>query len=440
MAGSPVPEGQHAFAVLPVSTGIAIGVATVSWARAVPFDAEHRAFLEAIAAQCGVALDRATRYENERTIAETLQRSVLPDSVPSMEGVKVVARYLPGTSALAVGGDWFDTITLPGGRLGFVVGDVAGKGIQAAATMAQLRNAMRALTLDDGTADLAVTKLNRFLEGLTDVPFATLAFLTLDPGTQEATLVSAGHLPPLVLDPDGTTTYLEHGRGLPLGIDADADYVAWHGRLAPGSTVVLYTDGLVERRDRSIDAGLADLAAAAARADPEPDAFVDALVTGLLGDDPRGDDVAVLVVRLDAVRLGTLDLVLPASQESLARLRDELQGWLDRAHIPARDARDTILAAWEATANAIEHAGGDECRVTASLDRDRIRLRVADHGCWKEPRRRGERGLGLRLIQGLMTDVRIERSGTGTTVTMERAVTAEAATASGTDGSDGAAE
>jgi serine phosphatase RsbU (regulator of sigma subunit)/transcriptional regulator with GAF, ATPase, and Fis domain/anti-sigma regulatory factor (Ser/Thr protein kinase) len=420
---------HESFAVLPVTTGVAAGVATLSWRHAVPLDEEHRAFLEAIASQCGLALDRALRYESERRIAETLQRSVLPETVPSMEGVKVVARYLPGTSALEVGGDWFDTLTLDDGRLGFVVGDVAGKGIGAAATMAQLRNAMRALTLDDSTPELTVARLNRFLEGLMEVPFATLAYLALDPTSRDVTLVSAGHLPPLVLTPRGEVTYLEEGRGLPLGIDPDAEYVPWRCRLEPGATLVLYTDGLVERRDRSIDAGLARLASVAERAAREPEAFIDTLVDELLGTGPRGDDVAVLAVRLDTVPLDALSLVLPSTQESLVTMRVELQAWLERADIPDRDARDTILAAWEAGANAVEHAGSPEWRITAELARDRIRLEVADDGHWKEPRRRQERGLGLRLIEGLMTDVRVERSPDGTTVAMERAVMAEAASA-----------
>jgi serine/threonine-protein kinase RsbW len=429
--------GHESVAIVPLRAGSAsIGLAFLTWAGPLELDADDRGFLEACAAQCALALDRATRYEAERTIAETLQRSVMPETVPSLEGVQVAARYLPGTSAADVGGDWFDTLALPDGKLGFVVGDVVGKGIQAASTMAQLRNGLRALTLDEARPGRAVTKLNRLLESITDAPFATLSYLVLDPRTLEVTLVSAGHLPPLVVDPAGHVTFLEGGRGLPLGVDAEIRYDGWQTTLAAGSIVVLYTDGLVERREASIDAGLARLADAAARADRDPETFVDALVAELIGADSRADDVAVLALRLAEAPLGGLELSLRPDPESLTILRTELERWLERGAIPAGDARDVVLAAWEAGANAIEHSGaGDELvRVRASLLGDRVRVEVADRGRWKEPQPREERGLGLRLIQSLMTDVGIERTEAGTSVTMERTLTPQPATSGAGDG------
>ena len=191
-------------------------------------------------------------------MAETLQRSVLPETVPAMEGARVAALYLPGSTAVDVGGDWFDTLTLPDGRLGFVVGDVVGKGVRAAATMAQLRNGMRALRLDTSSPAETVTKLN-LLENYIDVPFATL-YLALDPDTLAVTLTSAGHPPPLVVEPSGQTRFLEGEGGLPLGVDVTTEYGERELSLEPGSIVVLYTDGLVERRGRSIDEGLMELA------------------------------------------------------------------------------------------------------------------------------------------------------------------------------------
>ena len=192
------------FAYLPLwAAGSAIGLAVLGWREPGSLAPVDRPFLEAIAGQCALALDRARRYETERDIAETLQRSVLPETFPSMEGVRVAARYLPGSTAVDVGGDWFDTLTLADGSLGFVVGDVVGKGVEAAATMAQLRNGMRALTLDRRTPGETVTKLNLLLASYTDVPFATLAYVTLDPRTLATTITLAGHPPPLVVDPEG---------------------------------------------------------------------------------------------------------------------------------------------------------------------------------------------------------------------------------------------
>lgn len=428
--GDELPRaGLGSFAFLPVSAGGApLGVAILAWEQAGPLVDAERSFLEAVVAQCGLSLDRALRYEGERVVAETLQRSVLPEAVPSMEGVRVSALYLPGSTAVDVGGDWFDTLTLPDGRLGFVVGDVVGKGVQAAATMAQLRNGMRALTLDAASPAETLTKLNLLLESYIDVPFATLAYLVLDPVTFEAALVSAGHPPPLVVSPGGQASFLEGSGGLPLGVNPEAGYGEHATTLEHGSIVVLYTDGLVERRGRSIDDGLDALARAAERAPREPDAFVDFVIGELVGVDARHDDVAVLAIMLDPARLLPLELTVPAAPESLPYLRDELERWLDAAAVPDADARDIVLATWEAGANAIEHAGGGRdavVRVDAVLSGDRVRIGVVDRGTWKEPEVRHDRGLGLRLIEALMTTVDVDRGPDGTRVVMERPLTRE---------------
>ncbi len=429
-------SGLRSFCFVPVTAGAApLGVAVLAWTQPGRLVDDERSFLEAVAAQCGLALDRARRYEGERVVAETLQRSVLPETVPSMEGVRVAALYLPGSTAVDVGGDWFDTLTLADGRLGFVVGDVVGKGVQAAATMAQLRNGMRALTLDALTPAETVTKLNLLLENYIDVPFATLAYLALDPATHEVTMTSAGHPPPLIVAPDGETWYLEGDGGLPLGVTTDVSYTEHTAQLAAGTIVVLYTDGLVERRGHSIDEGLTRLAEAASRAPREPDAFVDAVIANLLGGEALQDDVALLAVVLDPVLLAPLELTFPADPDSLPQLRRELERWLESAAVPDVDARDILLATWEAGANAIEHARAGEgavVRVDAALSGDRIRIGVIDRGRWKEPEVRQDRGLGLRLIEALMTNVDVERTPGGTRVVMERPLTREPARGHGT--------
>ena len=440
LRGSFAEAEPRSYAFLPVSAGAApLGVAVFAWSQPGRLVDDERAFLEAVVSQCGLALDRARRYEGERVIAETLQRSVLPETVPSMEGVRVAALYLPGSNAVDVGGDWFDTLTLSDGRLGFVVGDVVGKGVQAAATMAQLRNGMRALTLDQLTPAETVSKLNLLLERYIDVPFATLAYLAIDPDTLAVTLASAGHPPPLVLAPDGTTQYLEGEGGLPLGVDSGVAYTEHTEQLEAGSIVVLYTDGLVERRGRSIDEGLTALARAAEQAPRDPDAFVDALVGELLGAEARQDDVALLAIVLDPALAEPLELEIPADPESLPILRRELEDWLRTAAVSDLDARDILLATWEAGANAIEHSGatdGAVVEVSAMLSGDRIRIGVADHGRWKEPEMRDDRGLGLRLIEALMTTVDVERGPDGTRVVMERPLTRERPRTRGTSTAD----
>jgi GAF domain-containing protein/anti-sigma regulatory factor (Ser/Thr protein kinase) len=436
-----LPEADpRAYAFLPVTAGAApLGVAVFAWSQPARLVEDERAFLEAVVSQCGLALDRARRYEGERVVAETLQRSVLPETVPSMEGVRVAALYLPGSNAVDVGGDWFDTLMLSDGRLGFVVGDVVGKGVQAAATMAQLRNGMRALTLDELTPAETVTKLNLLLEHYIDVPFATLAYLAFDPDTLVVTLASAGHPPPLVVRPDGSTRFLEGEGGLPLGVDTTVPYTEYTEQLEAGSIVVLYTDGLVERRGRSIDEGLTALARAAESAPRDPDGFVDALVGSLLGAEARQDDVALLAILLDPALAEPLELQIPSAPESLPVLRGELEQWLRAAAVSDHDARDILLATWEAGANAIEHSGagaGAFVEVNAMLSGDRIRINIADTGRWKEPEVRDDRGLGLRLIEALMTTVDVERGPDGTRVVMERPLTRSRPRTLGTSAAD----
>ncbi|HET9243409.1 MAG TPA: SpoIIE family protein phosphatase [Gaiella sp.] len=427
--------GLGSFAFLPLSAGAApVGVAILAWSRPDPISDDERVFIEAVASQCGLALDRARRYEGERVVAETLQRSVLPETVPAMEGARVAALYLPGSTAVDVGGDWFDTLTLPDGRLGFVVGDVVGKGVRAASTMAQLRNGMRALSLDASSPAETMTKLNLLLENYIDVPFATLVYVALDPDTLAATITSAGHPPPLVVEPSGRTMFLEGAGGLPLGVDVTADYEEQEATLEPGSILVLYTDGLVERRGRSIDDGLMQLARAAERAPRDPDAFVDAIVGELLGADARHDDVALLAIFLDPALLAPLRVTIPADPDSLPYLRDELIRWLELAAVSGGDARDIVLATWEAGANAIEHADAGQgalVTVDAALSGDRVRVGVVDRGRWKEPSPRQDRGLGLRLIEALMTSVDVQRRPDGTRIVMERPLTREPARSHG---------
>ncbi len=433
-------DDVRSFAFVPLLAGRRLLAATVlTWPSRAFLGSEDRAFVEAFSSQCGQALDRAQRYETERTIAETLQRSVLPETLPSMEGATVAARYLPGTEAIDVGGDWFDTILLPDGRLCFAVGDVVGKGVQAAATMAQLRNGMRALTLDSSDPAAIVGKLNRLLEGFTDAPFATLAFAAVDPTTYETSLISAGHLPPLVLSPGREPELLEGTRGLPLGVDPDTSYEAWTTTFEPGSVLVLYTDGLVERRDRPLDEGLRLLIDAARGVEAGPDELVDLLIERLLGDEARRDDVAVLAVALDRAPLGMFSVRLPSDRDALIQLRRSFAGWLERSGISESDRRDVMLATWEASANAIEHALSPSepvIEVEATLSGNKVRVEVSDRGQWTEPRERPDRGLGLHLIRSLMTSLTVEQGSGGTRVVMERSLSRERAGERGANGAE----
>ncbi len=336
-----------------------------------PISDADREWLLTLVSQGEQALDRAGRYETERGIAETMQRSVLPERLPTVSGVTLAARYLPGTVGVDVGGDWYDIIQLEDGSIGLVVGDVVGKGVQAAAMMGQLRNALRAFAFEYDDPHTVVSRLDKLVEGMMDSAFATLVYLVVDPRQRRAQYVVAGHPPPLIRSPDGTTSFLEQGRSLPIGVDASLEFEAGEVQLEQGSTILLYTDGLVERRGSPLDEGLRRLAEAASASEDDPEELVESVLGALIGDNERPDDIAVLAIRFAAPVLDDLRLVLPSTQNGLVEMREVLRAWLQRGRVDPGVAAEAVLAVWEACANAVEHAqdpSQSSFRLRATLD------------------------------------------------------------------------
>ncbi len=418
-------DGIVAAAVFPLGASRRVhGVLLLGWRAAQSLESDERAFAGTFASQCGQALDRAIRYESERTIAETLQQSVLPEALPEVEGVAFAARYLPGTAGVDVGGDWYDAFTLPDGRTGLVVGDVVGKGVRAAATMGQLRNSLRAFASEHDDPGEVVVRLSRMVTNLPEAPFATLAYLVLDIPARTCRYVIAGHPPPLVVEPSGPPSYLEGGTTLPLGVEGDVPVEVADAVLGTGATIVLYTDGLVERRDATLDDGFERLRATAGSIDAGPDTMIDHILRGAFQGAERDDDVAILIARLEPLALGVLDLTLPADRAGLRRMRDALDNWLGELGAGADVRHDVLIAAWEACANAVEHAQGPASGtfdVRARHDEGVVRLEVADTGRWRVPGGpTEERGLGLPLMRGLMDRVDVVHASGGTVVVLER--------------------
>ncbi|MEO5634627.1 SpoIIE family protein phosphatase [Gaiella sp.] len=394
-----------------------------------PIATADRDWLTTLVSQGAQALDRAGRYETERSIAETLQRSVLPERLPSLYGVKFAARYLPGTVGVDVGGDWYDVIHLSDGRMGLVIGDVVGKGVRAAAMMGQLRNALRAFAFEHTDPYEVVSRLGKFVDGMVEVPFATLVYLVVDPRRRGARYVVAGHPPPLVRASDGTTTFLDGGRTLPIGVDASLGFAAGDVEFEPGSTVVLYTDGLVERRGMPLEEGLQLLAASATVSIDDPELLADDVIAALTGGHERPDDVAVLVARFATVVGEEFGSVRPATTEGLIEMRGAFRAWLAAGCVEQSAAADLDLATWEACVNAIEHAQ-DPAEQTFALravldDGGWLHIEVEDSGRWKEGALSVDRGLGLTLIRSLMDTVEVRTSDTGTTIVIEHLVSAE---------------
>jgi serine phosphatase RsbU (regulator of sigma subunit)/FixJ family two-component response regulator/anti-sigma regulatory factor (Ser/Thr protein kinase) len=370
--------------------------------------------------QAEVALENVLLYQRERTIAETLQRSLLPGELPQIPGLALDARYLPGRPD-AVGGDWYDVFMLPSGQLGLAMGDVAGRGVWAAAVMGQLRNALRAFALEGDPPALVAARLNRFIPTGT---MATLLYMVYDPDTMEARYVNLGHVPPVVVTPERTTSFLEGGAP-PLGAKLWFSYRENSAVLTPGSTIVLYTDGLVETRGEPIDDGLNRLARAIAdKSNDDIAGLLDHLLASVGGGTNAEDDIAVLALRplpLDSTRLS---LRLPAVPSSLSQLRQTLRRWLTASGLAADLAYEITTACNEACANAIEHAygpGDASLSLEVSLIDGRLTVIVLDTGRWRTPHPL-HRGLGLTIMRALMDTVDVDSGPGGTTVRMQRRV------------------
>lgn len=243
---------------------------------------------------------RARVYEHEHRLVETLQRSVLLQEMPRLPGVRLAARYIPGEGDIQVGGDWYDAIPLPDGRVGVAIGDVAGHGIGSAALMSQLRNAQRAYALEHASPATVVHRLDTLLYHLEPQRMATMIYLCFDPEANSLTFTAAGHPYPLLVLPGEAPRFLRGGRTLPLGSREPEGRPTQTVSLPPGSTIVLYTDGLIERRGRSLEDGFSRLADALTPCHGSPEACCEVIVSSLLGSDQPDDDVALMVMQTTA--------------------------------------------------------------------------------------------------------------------------------------------
>ncbi len=293
---------ERAWVGLPLlAAGAPLGALRFSFTKPRQITEEERVFLEALAGQCALALERASLFEREHTTAETLQRSLLPDRLPSVPGIILEARYLPVTRNMEIGGDWYDAFRLPDGRLAVAAGDVMGKGLTAAAGMGRVRNALRALALTDPRPAAVLAGLDRlFTATELDEQVTTVAYLVVDPVTGEGLAGNAGHLPPLLLSRDAPPRLDTTEAGTPLGWACPRQQYVF--RLPPGTTAVLYSDGLVENRRRGLDSGLDELVSVAAQARPgmveDPARLLEYLVDRMLTGYEQDDDVTVLVLHV----------------------------------------------------------------------------------------------------------------------------------------------
>ncbi|MDQ1701651.1 MAG: hypothetical protein QOF57_903, partial [Frankiaceae bacterium] len=266
-----------------------------------PFDAEQQTMLAQLASRAALAIDNAVTYERERRAALTLQHSLLPQISLSIPGLSIATRYIAGAAGAQVGGDWYDAIPLPDGRIGITVGDVMGHGLAAAALMGQVRAALRGVAATGSDPAEVLHILDGVVSTLSDTQIVTCTYGIFDPATSRVVFASAGHPAPLLLSPRHEPWYLEVEPGAPLGVGAidGGDFPSTTVRLLPGATLLLFTDGLIESRERPLDEGLDALRAMVARPYADLETMSDSLIAGMHADVTADDDTALLVLRVN---------------------------------------------------------------------------------------------------------------------------------------------
>ncbi|MBB4717384.1 SpoIIE family protein phosphatase [Streptomyces luteogriseus] len=380
-AGSPLERalaevGPGGLAVLPLPAGNRMaGACLIGWDTPHDFGTDERALLTACAGLAGQALVRARAFDAEHELVGMLQRQLLPRSLPRLPGAVAVARYLPSTAGLELGGDWYDVIPLPDNHVALVIGDVQGHSAGAATLMGQMRTALRAYAVEGHPPDVVVAHANRLLMDMESDLFATCCYVDVDLEEGAAWCVRAGHLPPVLRYPDGRTEIAEAEGGPPLGVVTRADFPMSPLRLPPGTVIALVTDGLVETPESDIDEGMEYLAERLAEAAPTDMGLV---ADALLGNAPRSDDVALLLLRYDGMELRplreswTVWRVPQAVGHARRFARRTLRSWG-----VAVDYDAALLVVSELVTNALVHTD-DKVRMDLTLVNNRLRIAVAD--------------------------------------------------------------
>jgi serine phosphatase RsbU (regulator of sigma subunit)/anti-sigma regulatory factor (Ser/Thr protein kinase) len=409
------------------AAGRIIGVMHIGTLLQRRFDEDDVTLLQLAADRAALAIDNA-RISEQRAVTAIMQRTLLPDALPEIAGMRFSAKYLPAGSGIKIGGDWYDVFQLKSGRVAFAIGDVVGRGVMAASVMAEIRTALRAYMVQGHELTDVVSMLNELLVSMGRKRGATLSILELDPVAQELQAVTAGHLPPLLIEPDGSARLLEQGHGLPVGVRSAQRYQSFRYPFPTGSRLLLYTDGLIERRDESIDESLERLTGAArAAAERSDSSFADRVYRALLGEAALDDDVALLAIETVALE-DTIEMTLPARPHALGGMRNTLGRWLQAAGADEDEVFDITLSASEAATNAIEHAYGAReasFKVRCEHDGERVTVAVSDVGRWRTTRPLGG-GRGMEIMRSLVDSVQVSSGGAGTVVTMTKALSRHA--------------
>ncbi|MGE0783405.1 MAG: SpoIIE family protein phosphatase [Mycolicibacterium sp.] len=383
------------------------------------FTLEDQTLLTVLAGRLSQGLQRVHRVDQQRETALALQHAILgPSQLPPGFAV----RYQAASRPLQVGGDWYDVVELDDGRVALIVGDCVGHGLGAATVMGQVRSACRALLLENPSPAAALNGIDRFAARLPGAQCATAVCVVLDPATGEVVYSSAGHPPPILVHADGSSQLLDDAHTIALGLRVGWPRPEVRTRIPVGATLLLYTDGLVERRRVPLENGIsraADLVQDHRTSGLEE--LADEVMTRLAPAEGYQDDVVLLLYRHPA----PLQLTFPADAGELAPTRTALRGWLTRAQVHPDQAIGVLVAAGEALANAIEHGHRDRrdglINLSATATVDQITVTITDSGTWRAPDATpaAHRGRGIPLMRSLVQEVVIDHGSaenTGTTV------------------------
>ncbi len=379
---------------------------------------EDRLLVTVLVGHLGLAIQHVRQFEAARETSLTLQHAMLaPTTLPPGFAV----RYEPAVTPLEIGGDWYDVLRVGDHRIGIIVGDCVGRGLSAAAVMGQLRSSARALLLTGAEPARLLEELDAVAELIPDAFCTTVFLAVLDTESGEFSYSCAGHLPAVLATPGEAHTLISDARSVPLAVQRKASRPQASVTLPPGSTLMLYTDGLVERRDVPLDDGIDHLGRTVAGGPSlTVDEVADAALSALAPPSGYDDDIAIVVYRRPHPPLA-IHRVVNANQ--LGDIRHELAKWLGGTGLSEEKIADIVLAVNEAVANSIEHGyqgrKPGKIRIHGENDGARVDLKIADKGKWKpaatDP---GVRGRGLVLIRAVSDWLELDCTPKGTTVTM----------------------
>ena len=379
---------------------------------------DDRLLITALVGHLSLAVQHVRQFENARKASLTLQRTMMPTTKPP---VGFAVRYEPAVSPLEIGGDWYDVLDVGDHQIGIIVGDCVGSGLAAAAVMGQLRSSARVLLINGTTPGRLLDELDSAAAVIAGAYCTTVFVGIVDTDTGEMTYSSAGHVPALLAVPGAEPETLTRATSVPLGVQKSGPRPEASKFLSPSSTLMLYTDGLVERRESLIDNGIHAAGQVLAETVEAPaEVVADAVLSRLAPKNGFDDDVAIVVYRRPPAPL-ELDLI--ASPDQLSDIRGQLTAWLRATGIPDALAGDIVLVVNEACTNSIEHAYRDRkpgrMLVCAEARGRGISIHIADFGSWKlpdvNPRTRGR---GVPLMRAVSGDVTLDGTAAGTRVTM----------------------